>query len=516
MDQTAPHVSGAADTGNPAEQGGAQASVGRRRLSLRGKGIIAFVGLTLYAMLVATVVADSRLRLFHMVQDLELVHRRVESLVQVNMAVARAILTVNDNYFQTNPAASVQPISLEVDAVLSNLSGLKAEFGTLERNIAGIEAAFSHLRDTPSRGDLALLRNEMHDLVGALDAITRQAREREHRLSAGFRVAYDAITMEAVILGLLGVVVIGAVTALFFSRLTWDLRKLQQRAIDIVHGYRGAPLDVTRGDEVGGLMEAVNRMQQELREREGQLELSRQQHFHKEKMAAVGSLAAALAHEINNPIAAIAGVAQSLCDNRSEGECVGREVLCQPELILEQARRVASITRQISDFTAPQSAEPQLLDLNALVRSTCNFVSYDRRFSRVDLKTDLDGQLPAVNAVGDHITQILMNLLINAADALEDVSGRKPAITVRTEHRGGRVVFSVADNGKGMSPETLQRAFEEFYTTKPGGRGSGLGLALCRGLVAKSGGEIRLDSRLNEGTVAVVELPIEIEAPQPA
>jgi signal transduction histidine kinase len=256
-------------------------------------------------------------------------------------------------------------------------------------------------------------------------------------------------------------------------------------------------------------MTALNQMQRELREREAQLELSRQQQFHKEKMAALGSLAAALAHEINNPIAAIAGVAQSLCDNRQSEKCADMGSSCQPELILEQARRVSSITRQIADFTAPQSTEAQLLDLNGLVRSTCNFITFDRRFGSVELRTDLDAQLPAVHAVGDHLTQVLMNLLINAADALSDVRDRRPTIVVSTMQAGARVLLKVADNGHGMDDEVRARAFDEFFTTKPAGRGSGLGLSLCRSLIEQAGGNIRIDSEPGGGTTITVELPLD-------
>lgn len=464
------------------------------------------VGLVIYVMLVGAVVSASRDRQLTIVDELERTHRREELLVQVNMAVARAILTVNDNYIAEDTASTVQPIAIEVEAVQSNLQGLRGDFPALEENISGLQFDLDHLRQTPSRGDIALIRNQFHELVVVLDRITSGERERKQTLLAAYRKAQDAVTLEAVLFSLFGLLVLGTVTALFFSQLTWDIRKLADRAMAIVQGYRGEPLPLTRGDEVGELMGAVNTMQSELRRHEAQMELARQQHFHREKMAAVGSLAAQLAHEINNPIAAIAGVAQSICEARGAGQCSNRTPQCHPELILDQARRVAAITRQIAEFTAPHSPEPQLLDLNGLVRSTCTFVGYDRRFRGIALTTDLDLQLPAVNAVGDHLVQVLMNLLINAADALGNVSAREREIVVATRALADRVALSVSDNGEGIPARNLEKVFDEYFTTKP--TGSGIGLALCKKLLETCGASIRLDSEVQRGTTATVEIPL--------
>lgn len=497
---------GAAEAAAPAAQ-----HFGIHRLSLRAKGGLTLTALVIYVALVGAVISSSRDKQLVIVEDLERTHRREELLVQVNMAVARAILTVNDNYITPEPAEAVQAITIEIEAVQSNLQGLKADFPALDANIAGLQFDLDHLRQTPTRGDIALIRNQLHELVAVLDRITSGERDRKQTLLAGYRTAQDTVTLETIVFSLFGLIVLGTVTALFFSQLTWDIRNLATRAMAIVQGYRGLPLPITRGDEVGELMGALNTMQLELRKHETQIELSRQQHFHKEKMAAVGSLAAQLAHEINNPIAAIAGVAQSISEVRGNQRCGSRGVVCQPELILEQARRVSLITRQIAEFTAPHSPEPELLDLNGLVRSTCTFIGYDRRFRDIDLKTDLDLQLPAVNGVGDHLTQVLLNLLINAADAMEGISGRRPTITVSTQGLPERVVLRVADNGHGIAAQTQERVFEEFFSTKPAGKGSGLGLALCRNLLETCGGSIHLVSHVDVGTTVIVELPLSQE-----
>jgi two-component system, NtrC family, sensor kinase len=298
-------------------------------------------------------------------------------------------------------------------------------------------------------------------------------------------------------------IVFGAIMIAFFRRLAWDIVRLQERASHIVGGYRGAPLEIGRSDEVGALMAAVNHMQLELRQREQKLEMAREQHSHREKMAALGSLARAIAHEINNPIAAISGLAQSMSETPA-----GRGAASPPRLILEQAQRISTITRQVSEFARPRAARVELLDLNGLVRTTCRFIAYDERFRNVKLELALDEGLPAVKAVADHVTQVLMNLLINAADAVDGLKDRGACIEVATSAAPGEAVLRVADNGVGMDAETLRRAFEESFSTKPGTTGRGLGLFICRELLDRFGGRIELASTRGSGTTATVRLPL--------
>jgi signal transduction histidine kinase len=304
---------------------------------------------------------------------------------------------------------------------------------------------------------------------------------------------------------LFGIIVFGLVSAAFLSRLALDIGELKARALAIVKGYRGSPLEVNRGDEIGSLMASVNSIQDELRQRETQIELERQQRFHREKMAAVGSLAAAVAHEINNPIAAIAGVAEAIQDQCRGEHCPNLGQSCRPGLILEQARRVSSITRQLAEFSAPPSQGAQLTDLNGLVRNTLSFVSYDRRLRGVQLDTELDVTLPAVTLVEDYLTQVLMNLLLNAADAQEGRNDKR--ILVMTQAQPDGVVLQVKDNGSGMDAETLAHAFDEYYSTKPSGKGTGLGLAVCKSLMESMGGEITLNSEPGAGTTATLRIP---------
>jgi signal transduction histidine kinase len=480
-------------------------NAGSARVSLRTKGIVAFVLLVLYIVLIAFLIAQQRATLRETVEQQRRLAVTEEALARVNSSLAYAVLNVNDAYANPRTRVSVDTLTLDVGAVQAGLHEIEAANPAIRPWVSRLDDGVVNIRSNWGPASLAELRATFNELVAELDAVTSGVRSRQNVLTENFRVAYDSITITSVLMGLIGATVFGGVVMLFFSRMVWDLRKLQGRAMEVVSGYRGRPIEITRKDEIGALMESVNSMQSELRERERQLEIARQQRFHQEKMAAIGSLAAAIAHEVNNPIAAITGVAEAIHDNRRSLACPAGG--CRPELILEQTRRISQITRQLAEMTAPYSPEPQLLDLNTLVRKTCGFVRYDRRFRDIELRLDLDPQLPAVRGIADHLTQILMNLLINAADATAELVGRRPMIMVSTETLDEEVVLAVADNGCGMDAPTLARAFEEAFTTKPPGRGSGLGLFMCRLLIEAEGGRIALESNLDEGTRATIHLP---------
>ncbi|MDJ0738712.1 MAG: ATP-binding protein, partial [Gammaproteobacteria bacterium] len=252
------------------------------------------------------------------------------------------------------------------------------------------------------------------------------------------------------------------------------------------------------------------------REAQDELEKTRQQYFHHEKMAAIGQLAAGILHEVGNPIAAIAGAASELktvdvCGGRPPGECPYDDAVARNiDLIDEQTTRLGRITREIADFASPRPRERELLDLNSLLRSTARLLSYDRRFRHVKLDLQLDKDLPAIVGVADQLTQVFMNLLINAMDACSAAhSGDESCIVLTSEYDGERVHVTVRDNGCGMSEDTLSHVMEPFYTTKPVGKGTGLGLSLCDTIAVSHGGSLHIDSEPGKGTAVHLVLPID-------
>jgi len=470
--------------------GRAQGAAGFSRLTLRGKGLAAVAALFAYLIVASLVVEAQRARLTDTVEELERAHAEEDGMARVNVSLAQAIVATNERYYRPGAGRDFSDVAVAVDAVHDGIAGLTPRFPFLALVSAQIATRAADLAFGREREALLALREALHEAAAAMDRATVQIRNRRQDLNALYRARYDQVSLISIGLSIAGMLVFGALMLLFLTRLGWDLKRLQERALAVAKGYRGPPLAVTRDDEIGALERSVNRMQQELVERETQVELARCQEFHREKMAAVGALAAQVAHEINNPIAVIAGIAEAIGEKR----------------IAEQARRVAAITRQIADMSSPQPAERQLLDLNGLVENACAFARYDRRLRKVNVELDLDRRLPAVHAVGDHLTQVLMNLLTNAGDAIAEagVAGR---IRVATRREGAAVLLMVTDNGAGMDERIRARAFDEFFTTKPQGKGCGIGLALSRRLLCESGGDIALESQPGQGTCAAVRLP---------
>lgn len=480
-----------------------------RSLSLRAKGIIAFILMVAYSLLIGVSTETQRQSLLTVVDELEKAHRTEAQLLEINTSMARTLFSVNMSFSDDDLASSAIRSMIEVEASLSLLEAIQDRHPSVLMLAGKLHALVRDLAQSPTLTTLGVARATLNELIIELDGVTKNAHAHRLKLLDQYRENYDRITLSSLAMLVIGLILLGAVTAIFFSRLTWDIRKLEAHAHGIVNGNRDAPLPVTRNDELGTLMHAVNRMQQDLRERERHIERARLEQFHREKMVAVGSLAAQLAHEINNPIAAITGVASAMNQVQQSRQCPNHGMSCHPGLILEQAKRISAITRQIADFTRPQPQRPELLNLNELVSNTCAFVSYDRRFRRIAMTTELDGEMPAIRAIGDHLTQVLMNLLFNAADALEEMPADHPArILVRTQALEHGAQVEIADNGAGIDADTLGKVFDEYFTTKPAGKGTGLGLALSRELIEDAGGTLTLESEPGKGATARIRLPL--------
>ena len=148
--------------------------------------------------------------------------------------------------------------------------------------------------------------------------------------------------------------------------------------------------------------------------------------------------------------------------------------------ILQEAARLIAITREISGLAAAPASQWQLASINEIVTHTLGVLRYEPRLEDVKVSTALDPQLPAVMAYADRLVQMLSNLVINAADATSGLPAHAGRIAITTRQADGGVELRVDDNGCGLSPDVVARAFEPLFTTKPAGRGTGLGLPLCR------------------------------------
>ena len=227
-----------------------------------------------------------------------------------------------------------------------------------------------------------------------------------------------------------------------------------------------------------------------------------------EKLAAVGQLAAGVMHEINNPLATIGACVAAIEARMDEGaDPVVEEYL---GVIEREVHRCTRIVDQLLDFSRPR-AEARVVkrepaDLNMLMNDTLHLLKHHARFKRLSIEKDFGIGLPSAIVDGERLVQAFMAILLNAADAME----RGGAVRIRTSAnpaRDGEVVVEIADTGVGIAPEALGKIFEPFYTTKPPGKGTGLGLTICYGIVEEQGGRITVESEPGLGTTFRVFLP---------
>jgi two-component system, NtrC family, sensor kinase len=487
-------------------------------LSVRTKGLIVFGALIIYAFVIAVFVFHQKDLLFREFEDIQHSLDLDSSLKQADSAAFHAVMAVFANIDAPDRVAGMQRVQMHLQVLRDRHAELEANT-QLGLSLVGVNSALAEAKREPTKPNMNQLVVELVKVKNEFTNLAEQSELARKRMSDRYKAQADSVAMTAMLLAMLGLALLGAITGLFFRQLTEDLHTLRTRALAIVNGYRGEPIPIRRHDEVGQLIMAVNSMADVLDQREKELILERQKYFHQEKMAAIGALAAGVAHEIGNPIAAISGIAQEMVEHRDEvGGVCGEEDCrnCRPDLIHEHTQRLAAITREIAEFASPQAAEPQWLDLNARLRSTASLIRYDRRVQRVDLQLDLDSQLPAIYGVADHLTQVIMNLLINAMDALEDSTNEPKAIVVSTRRidkqagvdDDGRVELRVKDNGHGMSKDILDHAFDAFFTTKPAGKGTGLGLSLCYSIMRTHGGSIEIESEPGVGTTVHVFFPL--------
>lgn len=236
-----------------------------------------------------------------------------------------------------------------------------------------------------------------------------------------------------------------------------------------------------------------------------------------ERLSTAGRLAAGVAHELNNPLATIAGCAEALVERAQTPELVALDAFkdfpTYLKLIEEEAYRCKEITGSLLQFVRDPGSRRAATDVNGLVEKALGLLSHQPRFSGSALVSDLDPALPTVVANEGQLRQVFLGL---AGNALEAMDGRG-TLTVKTRRRGEREVeIAFVDEGPGIAPDVLPRVFDPFFTTKPPGQGTGLGLAIAQGIVVDHGGRIEVGSREGNGATFRVILPVGATVPEMA
>ncbi len=335
------------------------------------------------------------------------------------------------------------------------------------------------------------------------------------RLGYALRRALHEIHVTRLHLLLVSLVAIGLGTsgAVFLAtRISRPIQQLVAGVSEVTRGNYVHPIAVNTRDEVGYLAQRFDEMRRALQrhvthlatekqrlERMNQLLIDTQgQLIQHEKLAAVGKLAARVAHEVNNPLAIIKTSFNVLSDKLDVDAATAEDL----RVIEDEIHRIARIIRQLLDLTRPR-ADRVSLQVNDVIRDLQKLVAGELWARGIRLRLHLDSNLPRLGMSPDHLKQILLNLITNAQDAMPG-GGR---LVIRTAPDAGGVVITVADTGSGIPEAHLESIFEPFFTTKDQGEGMGLGLAVSSSIVKSYGGRLEVSSTVGQGTTLRVVLP---------
>ena len=259
----------------------------------------------------------------------------------------------------------------------------------------------------------------------------------------------------------------------------------------------------------------LNEMQQTLEnkveERTERLQAAQRKLVQSDRLASLGELAASVAHEINNPVSGVLNLSMLLERLMANGQYPpGREAEFRKYLglISAETARVGRIVSDLLAFSRGSKPRRAPADLNKLVRTTLNLTEHKLKLVNAETDLQLQDNLPPVECDSSQIQQVILNLVLNGAQAMQSRGGGKLMIRTRLLADGENVELCVHDTGEGIAPENLPKIFDPFFTTKAEGKGVGLGLAVLYGIVKAHEGEVEVKSKRNEGTTFTVSLPL--------
>lgn len=296
--------------------------------------------------------------------------------------------------------------------------------------------------------------------------------------------------------------------ALIFNRFVLQPLQMMSAKMSLVEeGDLSVRLQPLGDDEVSRLMISFNSMIDRLSVANAELQ---QYHYRQmeraDRLASVGEMSAGIAHEIKNPLAAISGAVNVLADD-FDPEDPRREVISK---VIEQISRLDKAATDLLFFGRPGKPSPDYVDTNDLLKKTLFFVSQHPEAKNVHQNKEFTRDLPPVWVDAKQLQQVFFNIIINAIQAMKG----EGTLLIQTDLGGvgdkKTVRVLIADSGPGIEPESMDKIFTPFFTTKT--QGTGLGLAICRQLVEQQGGEIEIKSRVGEGTRVVVNLPVSKDA----
>jgi signal transduction histidine kinase len=278
------------------------------------------------------------------------------------------------------------------------------------------------------------------------------------------------------------------------------LQRITLAAVEVTKGAYGTEVDLRNSnDEIGLLATSFNEMSRKMALDIDELKRLNEQLIRAEKLAAMGTLAAGVAHEVNNPLASISSLVQML--QVQEGHSVDtREAL---NLISTQIDRIKQVTNDMTNFARSRPEARAAGDVNEIVRTSLRLAKFDKSFQDLTVVSELAAGLPEIVADEDQLQQVFLNLLLNARDAMPEGG----TLTVTSRVAGDSVCVDIADTGTGIPDESKKEIFDPFFTTKAPGRGTGLGLAVCYAIITGHSGSIDVSNNSPTGTRFTVSLP---------
>ena len=220
------------------------------------------------------------------------------------------------------------------------------------------------------------------------------------------------------------------------------------------------------------------------------------------RLAAVGEMAAGIAHEINNPLTGVVALSQLMLEAG-----VPPEMKDDMEAISSEGQRAANVVKNLLAFARSHTLSAQPVEINGIITQVLNLRAYEHRVNNIEVVTHFAAGLPEIIADHFQLQQVFLNIVLNAEQAMIELRGRGNLV-VSTEQLGDIIRVSFTDNGPGVPPDIINRIFDPFFTTKEVGKGTGLGLSICYGIVTKLGGRLYARSQPGQGATFVIELPI--------
>jgi two-component system NtrC family sensor kinase len=337
----------------------------------------------------------------------------------------------------------------------------------------------------------------------------------------GFEKEKAQIYNRMMISGVVSVIILSFLLSLLLTRfVNRPIDKLLAATKMAAHGDLNQTVGIGSHDELGELSNSFNNMISELKrsrdaieewtqtlehrvqERTQELQQVQDQLIRAGKMAALGELAAGVAHEINNPLTGVLTFSSLMLKKVDENHPWKKDL----ENIVQQTTRCRNIVRGLLDFARQRKPDKKQWDIHTLIEQTLILVEKQAPFQNIKINKEFKAGIPMLFVDGDQIQQVFMNILLNAADAMSENGG---TLTIKTTFNNGIAEICFIDTGHGIAKDHLPKLFDPFFTTKQTGKGTGLGLAISYGIIQSHNGDIEAESEVGKGSTFRIRLPVE-------